>query len=49
MKGRYKLKVLLVNGCPHEFGCTYTALSEVAMQLNKNNVDTEIHWIGTRL
>lgn len=42
------MKVLLVNGSPHEFGCTYTALSEVAMQLSKNGVDTEIHWIGNK-
>lgn len=32
------MKVLLVNGSPHEKGCTYTALNEVAAtfdQLNK--------------
>ncbi len=41
------MKVLLINGSPHEFGCTYTALSEVAAQLNKNGVETEIMWLGT--
>lgn len=27
------MKVLLVNGSPHEKGCTYTALQEVAQTL----------------
>lgn len=42
------MKVLLVNGSPHEKGCTYTALSEVAKTLNEEKVDTEIFWIGTK-
>ena len=41
------MKVLLVNGSPHEKGCTYTALAEVAAQLCKNGVDSEILWLGT--
>ena len=40
------MKVLLVNGSPHEKGCTYTALNEVASALKKNGVETEIIWIG---
>ena len=32
------MKVLLINGSPHQFGCTYTALREVAGSLNKNDV-----------
>ena len=43
-----KQKVLLVNGSPHEKGCTYTALVEVADTLNKKGVDTEIFWIGIK-
>lgn len=42
------MKVLLVNGSPHEKGCTYTALSEVAKTLNEESIDTEIFWIGTK-
>ena len=42
------MKVLLVNGSPHEHGCTYTALSEVAKTLTEENVETEIYWIGTK-
>jgi multimeric flavodoxin WrbA len=42
------MKVLLVNGSPHEKGCTYTALMEVANTLNKEGVDTEIFWIGIK-
>ena len=30
------MNVLLINGSPHKKGCTYTALSEVAGQLEKN-------------
>lgn len=41
------MKVLLVNGSPHEKGCTYTALNEVANSLAKNDIDTEIIWLGT--
>ncbi len=40
------MKVLLINGSPHEHGCTFTALSEVAASLNRNGVDTEIFHIG---
>ena len=40
------MKVLLINGSPHENGCTYTALKETASALNKNGVETEIVWIG---
>ncbi len=40
------MKVLLVNGSPHQFGCTYTALSETAKALNENGIETEIVWIG---
>ena len=40
------MKVLLVNGSPHEKGCTYTSLKEVADTLERNGVETEIHWIG---
>ncbi|MBV4417961.1 flavodoxin family protein [Clostridium tyrobutyricum] len=42
------MKVLLVNGSPHEKGCTYTALSEVAETLQKESIDTEIFWIGNK-
>ncbi len=36
------MKVLLLNGSPHEAGCTFTALSEVAGALNASGVETEI-------
>ena len=42
------MHVLLINGSPHEKGCTYTALSEVATQLEKRGVSTEIFWIGNK-
>ena len=42
------MKVLLVNGSPHEKGCTYAALCEVAKALNDNGVETEIYHIGKK-
>ena len=41
------MKVLLVNGSPHEKGCTYTALREVADALNSEGIETEFYTIGT--
>lgn len=42
------MKVLLINGSPHERGCTYTALEEVAKALNGEQIETEIFWVGSR-
>jgi multimeric flavodoxin WrbA len=42
------MKVLLVNGSPHEKGCTYTALTEVAETLEKENISAELFWIGNK-
>lgn len=42
------MKVLLVNGSPHQKGCTYTALCEVSDALNNNGVDTDVFWIGKK-
>ena len=40
------MKVLLVNGSPHEKGCTFTALSEIADTLKEEGIDSEFFWIG---
>lgn len=40
-------KVLLVNGSSNEKGCTFTALNEVAMQLQKEGIETEIFQLGS--
>jgi len=40
------MKVILVNGSPHEKGCTYTALCEVEKALLNNGIETEIFWLG---
>lgn len=40
------MKVILVNGSPHEKGCTYTALTEVASELEKQGIETEIFQLG---
>lgn len=40
------MKVLLLNGSPHERGCTYTALAEIARTLEGEGVQAEILWLG---
>ena len=40
------MKVLLVNGSPHEHGCTRAALDEVAKELAVQGVESEIFWLG---
>ena len=41
------MKVLMINGSPHEKGCTYTALSEIKNTLSKEGIDSEILYLGT--
>ncbi|MDR1135820.1 MAG: flavodoxin family protein [Clostridiales Family XIII bacterium] len=40
------MKVLLINGSPNKNGCTFTALSEVTGELEKNGIETEIFHLG---
>lgn len=42
------MKVLMINGSPHEFGCTYTALREVSNKLNSHGIETEFVYLGTK-
>ena len=42
------MNVLLINGSPHEKGCTYTALSLIAGELNASGIGTEILNVGTK-
>lgn len=41
------MKILLVNGSPHEHGCTRAALDEVAKELSAQGIESDIFWIGT--
>lgn len=41
------MKVLMINGSPHEKGCTYTALGEIAGELEKAGIESEILQVGT--
>jgi multimeric flavodoxin WrbA len=41
------MQVLMINGSPHEKGCTYTALREVAGQLEAQGIETRIFPIGS--
>lgn len=42
------MKVLLINGSPHQKGCTYTALAEVAAALKEEGIDSDFYWIGNK-
>ena len=42
------MKVILVNGSPHEHGCTDRALQEVVGALEGEGVETDIFWIGPK-
>ena len=42
------MKVLLVNGSPHENGSTYTALTAAAEALKDGGIGTEFFWIGNK-
>lgn len=43
------MKVMLVNGSPRKKGCTNRALEEVAAQFEKEGIETETFWIGTKV
>ena len=40
------MKVMLVNGSPHEHGCTRAALDEVAKELAAQGIASEVFWLG---
>lgn len=42
------MKVLMINGSPRVKGNTYIALAEIAMQLEKYGIESEIVWIGNK-
>lgn len=42
------MKVLLINGSPHQNGNTFVALAEVAKTLETEGIETEIFWLGNK-
>lgn len=42
------MKVILVNGSPHEKGNTHIALGEIAGALEKEGIGTDMFWLGTK-
>lgn len=42
------MKVILINGSPHPDGCTNFALNIIAEELNKQDIQTEIMWLGVK-
>ena len=43
------MKVILINGSPHQYGSTNRALEEVKNELIKEKIDASILWIGTQV
>jgi len=41
------MHVLMINGSPHREGCTYTALAEVAGQLEAQGIEAKFFHIGS--
>ena len=42
------MKVLMINGSPHEHGCTYTALTEAQKVFEQNGIETDIVYFGNK-
>ena len=42
------MKILLINGSPNEFGCTYTALAEAQTVFEKNGIETDMIYLGKK-
>ena len=42
------MKIVLINGSPNEKGCTYTALSQCAAEMEKLGAEPKILWIGKK-
>ena len=42
------MKVLMLNGSPHEFGSTYTALNIISEELKLHGVESEIYHVGVQ-
>lgn len=40
------MKVLMINGSPHERGCTYAALNIISGELAAQGIESEIVWLG---
>lgn len=45
-RGEGNMMVIIVNGSPHENGCTQGALEEAAAVLKNYGIDTEWFWLG---
>lgn len=42
------MKVLMINGSPHEHGCTFTALTEIKNALSEKGIDSDILYLGKK-
>lgn len=41
-------KVLLINGSPHQEGCTFTALAEIERALKKHGIESDFLYLGKK-
>lgn len=44
----HAMKVLILNGSPHERGTTYTALHELEKVFAREGIETELLWVGQK-
>lgn len=42
------MKVMLINGSPHQKGCSYTALEEISHVLEMEGIESEWVWVGNK-
>ena len=42
------MKILMINGSPHEFGCTHRALTELSQALAAESIESDIVYLGTK-
>ena len=40
------MKVILINGSPHENGSTRAALDDIIEELQDNRIETKLYWVG---
>ena len=42
------MKVILINGSPHENGSTRAALDDIIEELQDNRIETKLYWVGMK-
>jgi multimeric flavodoxin WrbA len=48
MNGGNKMKVIAINGSPHQRGTTHRGISAITEELEKEGISTDLVWVGNR-